>query len=272
MKLGTVITATNTNSLYIDFIPMFVDAWARVCPGVRVVILVISDGELPKHLMAYRSNCVLINAHESLQGVHSAFAAQCIRLLYPGLHGILYPDEANTGVLITDMDMIPCSRAYYVDSIAPLRDDLFIQYRDVFDPYTNHEVPMCYNVALSSTWRELFPAGSWQELFDSLKAMYEEVGLYSGQPGKEGWHYDQMKLCKSVLSWPKTKSHFKILKDADLMFRRLDRNTFSDVSDQMRNELQNGEYTDYHMYRPQSYYLNINKKVLEALPLFNMEG
>jgi len=272
MKLGTVVTATNTNSLYIDFIPIFVDAWARLCPEVRVVIVVISDGELPKHLMAYSANCILINAHESLQGVHSAFAAQCIRLLYPGLHGILYPNESNSGVMITDIDMIPCSRSYFVDSIKSLHNDLFVQYRDVFDPFTNHEVPIMYNVALSSTWRELFPVGSWQELFDSLKAMYEDVGSYNGLPGKEGWHYDQMTLCKLLLSWPKTKSHFKILKDSDLMFRRLDRHTFSDVSEQMRKELQNGEYTDYHMYRPQSYYLNINKKVFDALPLLNFEG
>ena len=124
MKIGTIVTATDLNPLYSDFIPNFIKAWNAVLPEADINIVLIADA-IPESLLRWSSNLILF---KPIEGIHTAFQAQCIRLLYPRE---VLRDE---GVLITDMDMLPANRRYYVNSIESASDSAFVVYRDVCFP------------------------------------------------------------------------------------------------------------------------------------------
>lgn len=249
MKIGTVLTATDSNPLYAEFIPLFVDAWKRVLPEADVCVLYIGHS-LPDSLSKYSQ---YIHVIPPIPGMHTAFHAQCIRLLYPRE---IARDE---GVLITDMDMIPLNRRYYVSSIEKCPNDAFVVYRDVCLP---HEISMCYNVAHPSTWTSIF---GLRPTNDTLSDWYA-TSRYDGVHGGSGWSTDQIILVNKFNEWSGTKS---ILRDADTKFQRLDRgmpiHTWAQYKDLIKDRIRAGVYADYHCLRPYSTYKEWNDWVLMCL-------
>ena len=153
MKIGTVLTASDLNPLYCDFIPIFIRAWTILFPEVDIVVVLIADS-VPENLSEFSK---YIRCWKAVEGLHTAFQAQCVRLLYPQLI------QRNEGVLITDMDMLPMNRFYYEHAIKTISDDTFVCYRDVCLPT---ELPICYNIALPSVWKAVFEGetmDSWYE-------------------------------------------------------------------------------------------------------------
>ena len=58
MKLGTIVTATDTNPLYLEFIPNFITAWNKLVPEADVHVVLISN-EIPTEYMKYKDNIKL---------------------------------------------------------------------------------------------------------------------------------------------------------------------------------------------------------------------
>ena len=243
MKIGTILTATDSNPLYSDFIPMFVEAWKCLFPECDVCVLLIAD-ELPEHLEKCKESIRLIKPNPNL---HPAFHAQCIRLLYPQLI------ERNEGVLITDMDMIPLNRSYYENPIKDIEDDTFVVYRDNSYP---HELYMCYNVAPPSVWKEMF-AGEELETWHTIE-------FYDGNPGGSGWNIDQRVLTERFEAYQGKKI---ILNDKITKYYRLCRSeprAFYNVS-QLELAIRKGMYSDYHCLRPYATHKQINDFIVECL-------
>ena len=159
MKIGTIVTATDLNPLYCDFIPNFVKAWKAVVPEADVRIVVVAD-EIPASLQPWAEHLVL---SKPIPGMLTAFQAQCIRLLYPR------EVTRDEGVLITDMDMLPGNRRYYVESVESVQNDAFVVYRDVCFP---GEIAMCYNAAHPSVWSSMFGSEPTETV---LKALQDEL-------------------------------------------------------------------------------------------------
>jgi hypothetical protein len=247
MKVGTIVTATDTNPLYLEFIPSFVKAWSALVPEADIVVVLIADS-IPESLRSYSKH---IAVFPPIPGIHTAFQAQCIRLLYPRQ---ITRDE---GVLITDMDMLPMNRQYYVDSIQTIPDDQFIVYRDVCLP---DEISMCYNIAHPSTWTSVFGRETIESL---LHEWYSGTG-YDGEHGGKGWGTDQTILVTMFNTWEGPKT---ILNDTLTQFRRLDRSSmwqFQD-KDNLRKQIQSGFYADYHCLRPYSKHKQMNDFVVGCL-------
>lgn len=246
MKLGTILTATDLNPLYSEFIPNFIKAWNILFPLADVVIVLIAD-EIPEELKQYEKNLKLF---KPLANIHTAFQAQCIRLLYPRLI------ERNEGVLITDMDMLPMNRSYYVDAIQNISDDTFVTYRDVCLPT---EIAMCYNIATPKVWQEVFGNASTESI---LQSWYMST-IYDGQHGGKGWGTDQQILLKKFNSWNGPKI---TLNDSITKFNRLNRHDYIfNVLEQLENLIKSNHYSDYHCWRPYSQYKKINDFVVDYL-------
>jgi hypothetical protein len=145
MRLSYVLTATNDNPLYIDFIPVFIRAWKKLYPDVQVRILVVAD-KIPDWLNSWLDNLILFKPPS---GIDTGFIAQYIRVLYPSL---LPTDGA---VMITDMDMIPMNRSYYSSTIEPFDTNTFVYYRGNVCA-ESREIAMCYNAACPAIWSEIF--------------------------------------------------------------------------------------------------------------------
>ena len=247
MKIGTVLTATDTNPLYMEFIPLFINSWHTMFPEIDVIVVLIAN-EIPTELSAYATQ---IHLSPPIEGMNTAFQAQCIRLLYPR------SIKRAEGVLISDMDMIPMNRTYYENPIKDYPDTVFISYRDLLLP---HELPMCYNVALPSVWSSVF--GTLSDV-EQLRVWYSKVE-YDGKHGGKGWGTDQHILINSFNAWPGPKV---ILNDRDTSYKRLCRNqryVFNNTS-LLANMIRIGAYSDYHCLRPHSKYRTINEWILEQL-------
>jgi len=246
MKLGTILTATDLNPLYSEFIPNFIRAWNILFPLADVVIVLIAD-EIPEELKQYEKNLKLF---KPLANIHTAFQAQCIRLLYPRLI------ECNEGVLITDMDMLPMNRSYYTEAIENISDDTFVTYRDVCLPT---EIAMCYNIALPSVWGGMFGNSSAESL---LQSWYMST-VYDGQPGGKGWGTDQQILLKKFNQWNGPKV---TLNDSITKFNRLNRYdpVFNNL-ESLKHLIKTNQYSDYHCWRPYSQYKEINDLLVSWL-------
>lgn len=249
MKLGTIVTATDANPLYSDFIPLFIRAWSHLLPEADIRILYIAES-LPESLLPYEKHIRVI---PPIPGLHTAFQAQCIRLLYPR------EVTRDEGVLITDMDMLPLSRSYYVNSIRDAPEDAFVVYRDVCLP---SEISMCYNVAHPKTWADVFGSEATETL---LKSWASNVA-YDGLHGGSGWNTDQMVLVKSFDAWTGPKV---VLNDAVTKFARLDRAMPMDLWERERHRIRSlilqGYFADYHCLRPYSEYKDLNDWVVSCL-------
>lgn len=246
MKVGTILVATDLNPLYCDFIPNFVKAWKRLIPEADVCIVMIAH-EIPEKFREYSEH---IKLFPPIEGIHTAFQAQCIRLLYPR------HIERKEGVLITDMDMLPMNRAYYVDTIADIPDDTFVVYRDVCLP---SEISMCYNIACPDIWTSIF--GS-DDISSILKIWYNGTG-YDGNHGGRGWSTDQIILVHAFNAWNGSK---RIFNDNQTSFRRLDR-IHSDIfnNPSLGRIIQSGFFADYHCLRPYSEHSEINDFIVSCL-------
>ncbi len=218
-------------------------------PDADVCIVLIAD-EIPP---AYQPYSEYIRVCPPVPGMHTAFQAQCIRLLYPR------QIARDQGVLITDMDMLPMNRSYYVDSIASLATDAFVVYRDVCLP---GEISMCYNVAHPSVWTAIFGSRPTQEV---LTEWYRSSG-YDGVHGGQGWGTDQKILVRAFNEWAGPKI---ILNDSITKFARLDRAMPMNMWDRERSRIQKlileKYFADYHCLRPYSQFKSWNDWVLCCL-------
>jgi len=48
MKLTDVLTATDANPLYYKFVPIFIRAWKKLFPEIKIHIILISDKIIPE--------------------------------------------------------------------------------------------------------------------------------------------------------------------------------------------------------------------------------
>ena len=255
MKIDCVLTSCNLDPMYIDFVPIFIQAWNKLYPYIDVKIILIAD-KIPEKLIEYSNYLILFPYCTSIS---SAFISQYIRLLYPAILNY------ENGILITDIDIIPMNKTYFSKNIDPFFNDRFIIYRDVLiDDYK--EVAMCYNVATKELWSEVSNINTIDDIKNRLLEVYSSIDYDdSKKHGGGNWNKDQTDLYNYLANYSKLNDNkVIILNDKSTGFRRLDRNTF-----QLTNELiafiNRGGFSDYHMYRPYNDYKEINDKIVSLL-------
>jgi hypothetical protein len=256
MKLQCVLTATTADPLYMDFVPLFVQAWKKLYPTVDVKIILVHD-RIPLELERYKDHLILFRP---LPRVSNAFVSQYIRLLYPALL-----TQYDHGILITDVDMLPMSATYYTRSIENVAANAFVYYRDGCT--AADEYAMCYNVATPKTWMEVFRIYGIQQLEERLDDLYSLLDHY--ELAGRGWFTDQMDLFKYVTQWNRTTGRFVALNDADTGFRRLCCSTVYESAtdlEQLKSDVAAGTYSDCHCLRPYNEYKDWNDFLLMHLP------
>ena len=236
MILDCVLTAVNNNPLYIDNVPFFIKCWSKLYPNVDIKIILIATS-IPIELTSYNKHIILF---EPLKNISTAFISQYIRLLYPAILNY------KNGVMITDIDIVPMNRTYYTSNIKNIDNDKFIYLRHVL--LNTGQLAMCYNVALPKTWSDIFNIKSLQNIKQTLINKYKSVN-YQGR-GKSGWNTDQTDLYKLVMKWNNSSHNFIHITDKNTGFCRLCRSKFKTLDQQIKMNISNNKYTDYHCHRP----------------------
>lgn len=256
MKLDCVLTSVNENRMYLDFVPIFIKTWNKLYPNVDVKIVLISTN-IPDDLLLYKNNIILF---KPIENVLTSFTSQFIRLLYPCILNY------ENGVLITDMDMIPMNRNYYTKNIMEYDNNKFIYYRDNICILEFKEIAMCYNVATPQIWKDIFKINSLDEIRSYIKNVSDKNIIKEGHTNT-GWNIDQLTLYNKVFEWNNKTNNFIRLNEIQTKFKRLDRNNFKIRNVNIRKNIIEGNYTDYHCNRPMSKYYDINWEIYELLPI-----
>lgn len=167
-----------------------------------------------------------------LRGVPLSLQAQAIRLLLP----VLFPED---GCMISDIDMIPISRDYFLDGAAVCPDDAFLVYRDQAEGCIGKRYPMCYVAAKGAVFASLFQISSGDQIPEILEE-WANRGY--------GWNTDELILYASVNDWEKRGGH--VVRLGHETFGRLDRGSWTfDFGG-----LDLSQYIDCHCPRPYSAY------------------
>ena len=226
MKLDTVILASNENSNYIDFWPVVSSAWLQM--GVEPILVYTGNKKLP-----LEGNIIKFESRQ----LDSAFVAQNIRILFPAL-------LENKNCIVSDIDSLPLSKDYFVNSINKISDDAFVIYRPDAGVSKNM-ISMMWNAAKSSTWKEIFGIESEKDIYKKLNRWYKNNYSFQGS----GWYTDQIKLQKYVSKFSKKNSERVIkLNDIETGFKRFNRNR---IEEHLEKLLLHGEtFTSFHMPRP----------------------
>ncbi len=265
MRLGCCLVASDLNSFYLDFYPQVNRVW-RDLVGVPAKLALIAE-DIPAPLKPLADDIILI---EPIPGVHTAFQAQCIRLLLPAL----MEKEADGGaIVISDIDMLPMNKTYYTDTIAGFPDNRFIMFRrNATISYP--QIAMCYNAATAATWSDII--GGIADLWD-VRARLADWGAeyrhYDGHPAGRDWEADQRILFKAVQRWQDRgalERRLVMLNDSSTGFRRLDRDNIvrnGGLLPGEHDDIRQHRYSDYHMLRPFYDHQPINDKILALLSM-----
>lgn len=252
LKLDCVLTAVNENRLYLDFIPIFIKTWNKLYPKTDVKIILIMN-EIPSDLKEYSKNIIIF---KPIENISTSFISQYIRILYPTILNY------KSGILITDIDMLPMNRDYFSKYIKNISIDNFVYMRNSM--LNKSQFYVCYNIATSKVWRDIFNIHSLEDIIKRLEFVYNNINYIDGTYN-HAWNTDQFDLYKYVTSWHTYTRNLIILKDFDTNYNRLDRENF-DLSDQtIVRKIKNGEYTDYHCLRPYKDYQEINNEIYNML-------
>ncbi len=254
MKLDCVLTACNNNPLYAEGLPTFIKGWNILYPNIDVKIIFIND-KIPETLKKYSNNLILF---KPIKNISTAFISQYIRLLYPALL-----KNYKNGILIADIDILPLNSEYFTKNIENLENNKFIYYRhEAID--NNNEIAMCYNVALNTTWKDIFNINDENDIIERLTNVYNSIPYY--KIGGKGWSIDQIHLRTYTNIWNNKTNNFISLKNTGYVM--LQRNGYNNLfswsargrwykdykKEQIVENIKSGYYTDYHFHRPYSKY------------------
>ena len=252
MKLDCLLTSVNENPLYLDFVPIFIKTWNKLYPYIDVIIILIAKN-IPDNLLLFKKNIILF---KPIENVLTSFTSQFIRLLYPCILNY------KNGVLITDIDMLPMNNSYYTKNIIEYDNNKFIYYRGNVC-FNYKQIAMCYNVATPETWKYIFKVNSLDDIVNYIKNVSYKNIIKEGH-GNIGWCIDQITLYNKVINWDKKTNNFVQLNESRTGFKRLGRTTSFNINNIKKN-ITEGKYTDYHCYRPMSKYSDINWKIYNLL-------
>lgn len=245
MKIDQCLVSCDSHPLYVDLWPLVKRMWKEIC-GIKVVLVLIAD-EIPEGMD--KEDVVLFRP---IEGMHTAYQAQVIRLLYPCLlEGV---------TIISDMDILPMRKEYFIDSVDGVPDDHLVVYRDAY--FWQGQIGMCYNAASQEVWKELFGIESVDDVIKILKEWYHPE--YDGKKQCPGWYTDQEKLYQRVHEWGLDR--VTIFKDKEMEFKRLDKKQkqyICKLTDEMMDGIKNRKYVDFHMIRPHHKYKRVINRIVK---------
>lgn len=230
-KLQRVILATDANPTYIQFWPVVAHTWKNLI-GLKPTLALIADESV---IIDETLGDVI--RFKPIPGVPTAQHAQIIRLFLPAY----FPEE---GCIISDIDMLPLNKEYFIESVASAPDNCFVVYRD--QAYKGTRFPMCYNAALGKTFAEIFGVKRLADIPTLIQRWYS-MGY--------GWNTDELLMHRYLTTW----NHYsrRCLKLGHDVTSRIDRSNWK----YDREKLAAGLYIDAHCIRPYATY----KKEIDEL-------
>lgn len=254
MKIDMVLTACNMNYYYLNLFPYVRKVWKDKF-NLDLFMILINDF-IPENLIEYKNFIVLF---KPIENMNTCYIAQVIRILYPSLF-----EDKN--IIITDMDIIPISKKYYLDSIEKFSNNQFISYTDRY--VNNKMLAICYNLANSNVWKKIFNINSIDDINKILVENYNQN--YNGRKNCDGWYLDQQLLFKYVSNYKKIyPDDVIILNDIQTNYNRLDGKGTQRLNEIKQNQsdilVNINKYSDFHIIRGYDKNLTLLNNIIDAI-------
>lgn len=221
MIIDRAIVSSDANPYYLDFWPIVAKAWNHI--GIKPTLALIAN----KNVKVDETIGDVIR-FEPIAGVPDGLYAQTIRLLLP----IYFEQEVS---IISDIDMIPLNKSYFISTTQAIPDTMFVVFRDKAYWAQAEQYPMCYNAAKGATFKEIFGVNSIEDIPAQI-TKWAQLNL--------GWSTDEIILYKYLTNWKHYKD--RCVKLGQVIEKRLDRGDWR----YDKQLLQEGYYIDCHSIRP----------------------
>ena len=240
MKIDCAIVACDDNPLYLDFWPLVSKVWKEKF-DITPILLYKGDGN-PSTEFGEVVKLDVDDRHEQY------LYGQCSRYWYAGMLG-------DKVAIISDIDMFPLSKYYFIESIKDVDRNKYVHLNDVSNTSYN-QIPACYHVATGDNFNKVLNTKdkTLDEYIDVMKS--EMVGTDLRHQHFEYWFLDERFSTKKINELlPQEDRHF-LVADPN---RRIDRVQWG-YNDEL---LKNHQYNDCHSLRPYGTYKKEIDRMLE---------
>jgi hypothetical protein len=240
MKIDKVIMSCDDKRYYLDFWEPVSKVWKNKFNIHPVLILFGNKNELN---VSEEYGTVI--EFKTVSGVLPHIQAQWARYWFP----ITEPD---TTWLISDIDMFPVSKNYFIDLINPVREDGFINLNADGDYF-----PACYNGGKGKTFKEVLQLhDKWEDSINEVNRRSKEIqythtpeSFFTYEPNQtpmENWGIDESFSIEKIKKFPDKSRIIRVQRPGGFCQRRLDRSDWKPEDDKVIN----GWYNDCHSIRP----------------------
>ncbi|HLB41185.1 MAG TPA: hypothetical protein VJJ83_05320 [Candidatus Babeliales bacterium] len=243
LKLDRVILGCDANPKYLAFWPMVAKAWREIV-GVKPTLVLIAD-----ETVMVDETLGDVYRFSPVPGIPTWFQAQNIRLLFP----VKFPDEV---CILSDMDMLPLARKFFVDPVSQYPDNHVIVYRDGAYDKTTKKFPICYLAAQGRVFGEILGLASAEEIPTRLQTWFSY---------ELGWETDELVFYHYLTNWAGYQQRVVKLglgkSQADVIDRSKWRYNPADVKA--------GKYYQAHLLRPYAQHQQAIDDLLKLVPAFS---
>jgi hypothetical protein len=228
---------SNLNPMYLDFWPIISKTWKEIFNITPILGLICDeDSDFIKDEYGF------IKKFKTIEGIDSGLQSQIIRLYLP--------KELKGNIIITDIDMVPLSKEYFIEQIKDFDiSKIYSMSTDNIECNQNKEIPMCYNISDSQLFSKMLELdNTWIEFANRLHSM------------GSGWTTDQIYLWLKLQEYRKNNPNDVIFLNRGWSYcanKRIDRLWWSYEPELVRS----GYYIDSHLLRP----YNDNKEEIDKL-------
>ncbi len=131
MKIKYALMSSNSDPEYLDFWPVAAEAWLNL--GITPVLFYIPDRVKDVPVVPREVAGAEVHTVPLLPDVNIVLQASLLR--YWG--SCKYPDDA---VIVSDIDLLPLSRRFFVDQLTAIDDDCYVHLKCVADKYESYDL------------------------------------------------------------------------------------------------------------------------------------
>jgi hypothetical protein len=240
MKIDKVIMSCDDKRYYLDFWEPVSKVW-KLKFNIHPVLILFGD----KKQLNVSEQYGTVVEFKTNSNILPHIQAQWARYWYP----ITEPD---TTWLISDIDMFPMSKEYFINSLINVRSDAYINLNADKDYF-----PACYNGGTGKTFKEVLElSDTWEESINEINVRSKEINynhtpesfsVYEpGQTHMANWGIDESFSCAKIKKFADKSRIVRVPRPGGFCQRRLDRASWKPDD----SKILSGWYNDCHSIRP----------------------
>jgi hypothetical protein len=232
MKIQKAIMSVDDNPLYSDFWLPVSKVWKKRF-DIEPVLIYFGSKELDN------SHGEVIYV-KPIEGVPLYLQTQWARFWYTSL-------EPDTTFVVSDIDMFPISKKYFVKQIADINGDKYVHLNGDVRP-----ICVCYHVARGETFKRVLNlAGTFQQSLAELYQFDGNMASITSHMGFPQWGLDEAYSTKKIFEYGEKDDLVFLSRYSHPAWARIDRSSWGYSADILREE---EHYIDSHSLRPYSLY------------------